>query len=381
VNVLFLDQFSEMGGAQRVLLDTVEAALELGWTAHAALPGNGPLVEKLRERNIAVTRIPCGPYESGKKSGRDWLKFALDLPRQMRAGANLTSRNHFDLVYVNGPRLLPAAALSVRAPALFHAHSEVPQGRSLQLAQWATGRLSATVVGCSSFVASAFRDCVPPDNLHVIPNGVREVKLRNRDFGRAGNWRVGMLGRISPEKGQAEFLRAVKLVHPRLPSARFVIYGAPMFGAAGYLEAVQDLARGLPVELRGWHEDLDAVFDDLDLLVVPSLQEGMGRVVVEAFSAGVPVIAFPTGGIPEVIADGETGFLTRDHSPADLAARLFDVMTGDPENLRRVATQARCAWERFYRVEIYQKRITELMLKLVSDRGRGNETTGLPPRK
>jgi glycosyltransferase involved in cell wall biosynthesis len=381
VNVLFLDQFSEMGGAQRVLLDTVDAARELGWTAQAVLPGNGPLVEKLQGRDVAVTRIPCGPYASGKKSVRDWLKFATDLPRQMRAVADLTSRIRFDLVYVNGPRLLPAAALTVRAPALFHAHSEIPQGRSLQLAQWAIGRLNPTVVGCGSFVASAFRDSVPPDNLHVIPNGVREVKFRNRDFRRAENWRVGMLGRISPEKGQAEFLQAIKVVRPRLPNARFVIYGAPLFGAADYFETVRDLARGLPVEFLGWQEDLDAAFDGLDLLVVPSLREGMGRVIVEAFSAGVPVIAFPTGGIPEVITDAETGFLTRDHSSAALAACLLEVITGDPENPKGIAARARCAWERSYRVEVYQKRITELMLKLVSDRGGGTETAGLPPRK
>jgi glycosyltransferase involved in cell wall biosynthesis len=381
VNVLFLDQFTEIGGAQRVLLDTLDAAGELGWGAHVALPGDGPLAEKLRNRNIAVTRIPCGPYQSGKKSARDLLRFVLDLPLQTRAIADLDKRIGFDLLYVNGPRLLPAAALSGCAPALFHAHSDIPQRRALKLAQWSIRSMGATVAACGNSVASALRDCVSPDRLHVIPNGVRELKFRQRDFRPDGNWRIGMLGRISPEKGQAEFLQAVKLVVPRLANARFLIFGAPLFGATEYFETVRELARDLPIEFRGWQEDLDAVFDDLDLLVVPSLREGMGRVVIEAFSAGVPVLAFPTGGIPEIIADGETGFLTHQRSPAALAARLAEIIDGDPEDRRRVAAQARCAWERAYRVDIYQKRITDLMLNVVSARSPVRETAGPPPRK
>jgi len=104
----------------------------------------------------------------------------------------------------------------------------------------------------------------------------------------------------------------------------------------------------------------EARIGELDLLVVPSKREGMARVIVEAFSAGVPVIAFPAGGIPEVVLDGETGFLTRQFSAEALASRLRDVM-GAPEALARVARNARQAWARLYTVPAYQKRITSLL--------------------
>lgn len=379
MNVLFLDQFSELGGAQRVLLETVEAVLARGWTAHAALPGEGPLVEHLRAKNVGVTSIPCGPYQSGNKSGGDLLRFATDLVHQSRAIADLARRNAFSLVYVNGPRLLPAAALSVRGRALFHSHSGIPRGYSSRLARWSVRRMGATVVGCSGSVAGAFRDSAAPEGLHVIPNGVRDIGLRSRDFPPA-NWRIGVVARISPEKGQAEFLRAARLLHGRFAPARFVVCGAPMFGAAEYRKTVEDLARDLPVEFRGWSEDLDSVFAGLDLLVVPSLEEGMGRVIVEAFSAGLPVVAFPTGGIVEVIADGETGFLTRDRSPGALAERLAEVMIGDPANLRRIAAQARRAWELSYRLDLYQARITAL-IESAAARPSALETGALPPRR
>ena len=71
MNVLFLDQFSELGGAQRCLLDLLPEILERGWSATAALPGAGPLVGLLRDWQVPVQQIPCGPYESGSKSFTD----------------------------------------------------------------------------------------------------------------------------------------------------------------------------------------------------------------------------------------------------------------------------------------------------------------------
>ena len=107
----------------------------------------------------------------------------------------------------------------------------------------------------------------------------------------------------------------------------------------------------------------------------------MGRVIVEAFSAGVPVVAFPTGGIPEVITNGETGFLTKGISPEALAARIREVIASGPDVLRRVAANARKAWERSYTLARYQERITAVMESLVSASQAGRETGTLPARR
>jgi glycosyltransferase involved in cell wall biosynthesis len=109
------------------------------------------------------------------------------------------------------------------------------------------------------------------------------------------------------------------------------------------------------------------VLHDLDLLAVPSRQEGMGRIVLEAFSAGVPVVAFPAGGIPEAVIDGVTGFLTSGSSAEALAARISDVMMRDTDHMRETVRNARQAWARSYTVGAYQKRITNLLQALASD--------------
>ena len=376
MNILFLDQFSQMGGAQHGLLDTIEAARARGWRAWAALPPGGPLVNRLQSLDVTVAPVPCGPYRSGTKSLPDLFRFGGDLMRQVRLIMDLKNRIRFDLIYVNGPRLLPAVALAVRGhvPVLFHAHSHVEQALARKLACRSIRRSAAAVVACSHSVMAHFRDYVVPRKQFVIPNGVRELPFRMRDFPHDGKWRIGVIGRISPEKGQAEFVRAAAILNGEFPAARFHICGAPMFGDARYFDDVQRLARGLPIEVLGWREDIAAVLSDLDLVVVPSQLEGMGRVVVEAYAAGVPVIAFPVGGIPEIITDRETGFLVTEKTAQALAGCIREVMRADPADLHRIAASARRVWETRYNTGIYQRRITELIERLVSDRPAERET-------
>lgn len=366
MEILFLDQFSVMGGAQICLLDVLDAVEKRDWHAHIALPGDGPLVEQVRSRGLAVDKIPCGPYRSGSKSLGDFFQLPLDVWRQKRMLTELINPKKVDLVYVNGPRLLPAAALAAhdRVPVLFHAHSRLNQGYAAGLAGWSIRHSDATVVACSNYVARPLGQYVKKLKLHVIPNGTPDAGFRERAFGPARSWRIGLIGRISPEKGQAEFLQAISMLAPEFPAAKFVICGAPILPAGKYLDFVSELARGLPVEFLGWRDDIASVLAGLDLLVVPSKDEGMGRVIVEAFSAGVPVVAFATGGIPEVITGNETGFLVQEATPDALAARIRAIILSDAETVRRVVINARRSWEQSYAVSSYQSRIMQVVEQL-----------------
>lgn len=364
MNVLFVDQFSALGGAQQCLLDLLPAIEKRGWSACAAVPSGGPLAGLLRGRGVQVGELPCGVYRCGRKSGADLLQFAVDVPRQTAAIAALFDQSRRDLVYVNGPRLLIAAALATRgrAPILFHAHHCVAQRSALALEGLALRQSGAIVVACCDAVAQPLRKWVSP--VHTVPNGTADLGFVEKR--RA--LRIGIVGRIAPEKGQAEFLRAAALLAPRAPHVRFVVCGAPLFGDRAYYNEVLRLAAGLPVEFLDWQEDVGAVMRDLDVLVIPSKREGMPRVLLEAFSAGVPVVAFPVGGIPEIIEDDITGFLTRGMRPSDLAASLEEVLECSPQKLRAVAYRARREWERHYTLDVYREGFTNLMEQCVLHR-------------
>jgi glycosyltransferase involved in cell wall biosynthesis len=365
VNVLFLDQFSDLGGAQLCLLDLVPAVQTAGWNVSCAVPGRGPLVEKLHARGVAVHSLPVTHLASGRKSARDSLRFARNAPKLVREIGRLAAETRPDLIYVNGPRLLPAAAWVARRtgrPLIFHCHNHLAQrsaaivaGRALQLAH-------ARVIACCRHVARPLWPYVDPGRLRVIYNGAAASGSTRAPSADAP--RIGVIGRISPEKGQAEFLEAARIVTQKHPDAKFVICGAPLFSDAAaerYAARLRQLAVGLPVEFTGWQEDVNAILARLDVLVVPSLREpGAPRVVLEAFAARVPVVAFVSGGIPEMVVHSKTGFLIEPPWPEALAARLVTLLD-EPKALHAAAARAHEAWKEKFMLERYQREVLEVI--------------------
>jgi glycosyltransferase involved in cell wall biosynthesis len=369
MNILCLDQFGELGGAQRCLLDLIPAMAGRGWSVHVAAPGGGQLAERAAAIGATVDSIRCGPYSSGAKSLADMARFVREAPRLAGEIRRLVWRYDADLIYVNGPRLLPAVALSVAnaarkgPPVLFHAHSLL-DGLARRVAGRSLAMLRAAMVASCRFVASPLLPYSGDRGIRVVYNGVRQISLPSR-LPATGEFRIGAIGRISPEKGQAEFLRAARILHNLhkvAPECRFVICGAPLFSnpaAMHYCAALEALAGDLPVEFAGWAEDVEGVLATLDLLVVPSAAiDATPRVILEGFAAGVPVVAFASGGIPEIVEHGVTGFLVEERSPKALALAIRDLVR-EPDRLREVAENARAKARSEFSLERYRAEMIE----------------------
>ena len=344
MNILFLDQFNELAGAQRCLLDLIPAILARGWHPRVALPGTGPLSANLQALGVPVESIELGPYRSGSKTLSDAIRFIRDTTHlaQTIDGA--------DLLFVNGPRLLPAVALARPAcPVLFYCHSRLDAGPSRMLARWALRRIRAVTIASCRFVTG----WLPFPVAQVIYPGVSDSQQPRSTLSLFRQ--IGVIGRLAPEKGQLEFVRAVRLLHARRPEWRFLVCGAPLFADPSYARQVRSEAVGLPVEFRGWQDDLSDVWRDLDALAVPSsTHDAAPRVILEAFAAGVPVVAFPSGGIPELVEHGRTGRLATPPTPETLATSLLETLDGDATPL---SANARAEWRRRFTVERYRAEV------------------------
>lgn len=367
MRVLLLDQFSDLGGAQQVLLELLPAIRRRGWKALIGLPGEGELFTRIQALGMDVVRIACGPFASGKKSLADIGRLVTQAPRLAHQICGLAKERRADLVYLNGPRLLPGAAMvSLRVPVLFHAHSYLSPGPVRKLAGMSLRRLGAGVIGSCRFVGDLWRGFVPPNRISVIYNGVTGERAADQHSGTP--YAIGCIGRIAPEKGQREFVVAASAIHRVVPNCRFVIYGAPLFGDDGarrYHDEVRAAAAGLPIEFAGWVDDVHAALANLDLLLVPSAPfDATPRVILEAFAAGVPVIAFPAGGIPELIEDGRTGFLA--DSVDEMARLAVDLLTRGRERLAAVSQAAEMSWVRKFTLERFQREVIELMENAVT---------------
>jgi glycosyltransferase involved in cell wall biosynthesis len=357
--LLILDQFTQLGGAQRCLLDLLPAFLEAGYTTHLAIPGDGPLADGARSRGAVVHRIPCGAYASAQKSWTDAGRFGVDLPRQAWRIASLAAKHGIDLIYVNGPRLLPAAAIGARGRRLlFHAHSIVTQEAAARFTRWALRSANAHVIAACRFVLEPLTGAVKPERSRVIYNGVAPVECARRRRGDNHPWRVGVIGRIAPEKGQLEFVQAARLIL-RQRRCEFVVCGDALFSSPGYAQRVRAAAEGLPIEFAGWRDDIRDVLSELDLAVVPSAAvEATTRVILEAFSAGVPVVAFRSGGIPEIIEDGVTGVLSAP-TARDLAFKLLELFSGSGALLDCISAQAKAAFAARFSLDRYRSEVLD----------------------
>jgi glycosyltransferase involved in cell wall biosynthesis len=283
------------------------------------------------------------------------LRFLRGAPRLARQIRLLVHQFQAGIVYVNGPRLLPALA-GVQVPVVFHSHSYLGAGLARRMAGEGLRRSQASIIAACRFTAEPWRKYVPRERLAVIYNGVAGS---SRAGERHAGWpRIGCIGRIAPEKGQREFLRAAAIIHRALPECRFTIYGAPLFSdarAERYATRVRTEAAGLPVEFAGWAEDVYEALAGLDLLLVPSVgPDATPRVILEAYAAGVPVIAFSTGGIPELAA-GLPGTLAG--SVEQMAALAIELLTGPPERMARLSETVRMQWRQRFTLERYHHEV------------------------
>lgn len=297
--------------------------------------------------------------------------------------------------------LAPLTWHALRSPAadVLHVHLDatllwLPRARSRVLhVQWPTAnpappalnrvlRRCDAVLCCSNYTrhqflrSTSFRE----DRCYTVYNGVDLDRFRHAGDSRL---REGLTieaesvvllyaGAIIPEKGVVYLMNALREMTDRFPGISLIVAGgASMWSRpSAYEVSIREQARDLPVHFLGVveHKDMPEVYHAADIVVVPSVfEEPFGIVQAEAMAAGKPVVSSAVGGIPEVIAHGETGFLT---PPADVdgLAKAISLLASD-EALRRKFGEAgrqrasRFEWQRaaedtisIYRQILHSKR-------------------------
>ncbi len=136
---------------------------------------------------------------------------------------------------------------------------------------------------------------------------------------------IGVIGRLSPEKGVDRALEVLAMVARRRPDARLVIAGEGPEEETLRRQA-QALGVAQSVSWLGYREDLGDVYRQLAVVLIPSRSEGLPNVALEAMASGVPVVASAVGGLAEIITDGENGFLLGPDDTEGLAGRIAELL-------------------------------------------------------
>jgi len=151
---------------------------------------------------------------------------------------------------------------------------------------------------------------------------------------------IGYIGRLSEEKRILNLIKAIPLVLKKKADAHFMICGQGSL--AHKVEKIIE-ARGLEanVKLTGWipHEDVPRYLNELKILVLPSFTEGLPNILLEAMACRTPVLATTVGAIPDIIKDGENGFLLKTNDPRHIAERIIELLN-KPDLLEKVSINA-----------------------------------------
>ena len=382
--ILFVDQTGCWGGAQHVL-EIAISALEPEFIPIVALPEDGAFANELRRKRVETRNLPLGTYRSGKKSLTDMAAFAL---RNVVCAAQLVEairRRNVKLVYINGPRCLPGAVWAARwtdVPSLFHVHLTMTRASEKLVMALATPHATEIVACCQAAAAPLLQVCPALQRkLHVVYNPVRplvsgsvsgaERSASATVLKSSPRPVIGLVGRISPQKRQHILLQAAARLKNRGIDAQIVLLGVPREDSmedAAYARSLRSSAQLLgleaDVEWTGYQTDPNPYYAMIDVLVMPSTaSEGLPLAALEALQWGIPVVASPIGGIPELISHGVNGLIVPPLDDQALAEALEQILT-DPALRSRLQLGARATIGSRFSVATFTASIREIVLRL-----------------
>ena len=391
VRVVVLDHTAQTGGAELALLRTCAALDPTRVDVTVLLFADGPLVDRLRSLGVRVRVLPLDARVAGadRHSAGRWAALGSLLRTLPFIGRLARELRRLDPQVVHTTSLkadligLPAARLA-RRPVIWHLHDRVAPdylpGVVVRVLRTLARRVDAVVVNSAATAAT-----LPGiDTVLAYPGlAPEQIGPDPVDRQRPEPPVVGIVGRISPTKGQLEFLDAAERLAAADDRLRFRVIGDSLFAEQEYADQVRVRAeRGVlagRVEFTGWVADPASELDRLSVMVHASpTPEPFGQVVAEAMARGVPVVATSGGGVDEIVrppGQDPRGELV---APGDVDG-LVDAVTrllADPD---LAASRARQAWfgvRRDYPVARTAEVLTEVWER--NARGRAPRASAAP---
>lgn len=326
IPVLLIEHLAGIGGGQTYLIDLVSKLDRSRFDPVVTLVARGELYDRIAAAGARTEIVDIRSLRRRQPGAGPGA--ILRLVRIIR-------RHGVRVIHVNSQKALifalPAALLT-RTPVLWHCHVDRDFGRFYDLVGSA---LSKMIVVNSQSVGRRF-DGIPwaRRKIRLVYNGIDADRIKPSDGSRVrrelgiedGAFVVGTVGRLQEEKGTRYLIEAAPTMAERISQARFLIVGGTLDPADCYGRELEALASRLGVAGRmlftGFKSDVTEYLAAMDVVVFPSLREGLPLAVAEAMAMEKPVVATRVGGIPEMIDDGRNGRLVAPRDSAALAGAV-----------------------------------------------------------
>jgi glycosyltransferase involved in cell wall biosynthesis len=355
--VAFLSHSAARSGAELLIARVTAACTRIDPVV--VLGEHGPLERVLADNGVRCVVVPLDPsvHQHSAHTRTAFLTKVVSTAGSVRVLARTLRELGVELVTTHSAKAHVYGGLAgrlARVPVVAHAHDVVGADGSSRvntaLLRTALATLPRLVIANSRTTAESLGRSRP---VAVIgcPVAIPEEQVPARQ---EPTFTIGMVGRVTPWKGQDVVLRAFHAARSEglAPSARLRLVGAPLFGADDAFDReLRALAEALGitdvVDFRGHRADVVAEMSACDVVVHASTRpEPFGQVVVEAMALGRAVIAADAGGPAEVITDGHDGLLVTPGDVDALASALVRLAT-DREARGRIADNGRRSATRY----------------------------------
>lgn len=302
--VLFFSHQAEfIYGGEVVTLEFMRELREKGLEVHFASP-RGPYFERARETGAVMHEVGSRQFS---RRVRQLPGIVLAMAATRRSLAAIVARENIDLVHATSLKAM-AYAWSAAVPIVWHHHDILPAGLANSLWLRALALRASLTLAPSDATREALLDAgVARERVRTLRNGFRlsEWKVRPPRHGKL--FRVGMVGEISHRKGTDRLeplLRELSLE----TDLQFLVIGEGL-SEPEFARDLKERLASRQVRFLGRRTRMKELYQEMDVLFVPSRQDPLPTVIVEAGLSGLPVVGARSGGIPEMISEGKNGFL------------------------------------------------------------------------
>jgi glycosyltransferase involved in cell wall biosynthesis len=407
MKVLFYNHTGQVGGAERLLLTLLERLDRSEFATVLICPAEGQLCHLADEAGLRTETI------DGLKARFTWridhlaryLNSIRQLVRQLR---RKVIDNQPDLVHANSVRaglVATLATIGLKQAVVWHIHDLLPRHpltiiiraialgsrrtRIIAVAQASADRLTANIASLRRRTM-VVPNAVDLDNLGANSARANASRIRRELQIERDAPLIGMIGRLTPAKGQLEMVKLFPRIRGHFPNARLVIVGAPAFNDEHdyqqlLKQTIAELNLSDRVHMLGARDDVGDILQALDLLVVNSASEACSLVLLEAMASVTPILATSTGGTPEIIEHETNGWLVT-FGEEDQLLNGVTTMLNDKALRQRLSLQARqnasvryaiprfmSEMQAFYRVVLadrenpYEKKMPQFKVSLSPD--------------
>lgn len=396
MKILFYNHTGKVSGAERMILLVLRRLNRRRFSTVVVCPANDTMAEEVREIGVVCRTINQLEARFTVRPDR-LILYLLSFLRTIGQMRRAIRDEKPDLIHANSIRsglAATAASAGMKMPVIWHLQDELPAhplSTLIRLFVLFSNRIRfmpASKATGNSFRGKLLKNFGKRIPERVVHNGIELEKFRldaeNRRKVRSelglseDEFVFGVVGQITPRKGQLELIENFAAAREKMPRATLLIIGAPMFNNDYlYLEELKAATKRLGIENKvkflGARQDVPAVMQALDLLVVNSRSEALVVVAIEAMACRTPVLATDVGGTREIIEHEKNGWLINFGDEENLKNALV-ALSQNAEMRRRFADEsekiafARLGAERMAReVESFYEQCTQSEIEAVRE--------------